>query len=925
MLRGSAATFAGNDESGHGEREAHMENAARRIAVIDGNSLMHRAFHAVPTYMMAPDGTHTNAVFGFVSMLVKMIEEFSPDAVICAFDAGIPQFRFDAIQKYKAQRPPTDPDLKEQFPLIEELLGAMNIPVVKLAGWEGDDILGTLAARGDAQGVETLLVTGDRDAFQLASEHTRIVATKKGLSDVVVYGPDEVKERYGIGPELVPDYIALKGDPSDNIPGVPGIGEKTAAKLLQQYGSAEGIVEHAGELKGKTRTNIEENMDVLFAGRQVATIVRDLDLDIDLDSVEFPSFDPDKLIAGFHKIGINAHVSKLLAMQDAKSGGAGGEAAPQVEREPLELIAGDAAIEVLKAFCDGDGGWASAWHEVTGTDQLFGSSNKLVVGIGDKACVFDDDDSVREALLALFESCSIVCMDAKELLQVLVPKDSAESACIDVCDVDASRLFDLTLAAYLLDSSRSDYGIEYLAYEYLGERIKAPEKARRGQPQPSLSEDDLVLRVDAMLRLREAMDSKLDEDSSKACYRDIDMPLVPVLVALERAGLEIDVDRMHELSAQLGAKMDELSQQVYDLAGETFNIASPKQLSHILFEKLGLPAKKKTRSGYSTDASVLSSLASKHPVPGLVLEYRELSKIKSTYLDTLPLDLRGDNRIHTTFNQTIAATGRLSSSDPNLQNIPVRTELGRQIRTAFVPYKAMRESSEGAVFLSADYSQIELRLLAQLSGDQGLIDAFRHGSDFHASTAASIFGISVDEVTPDLRSRAKAVNFGIVYGQQAFGLSRSLSIPVKEAQGMIDRYFEAYPDVKVYLDSLIEQARSKGYVETMFGRKRHVPEVLSSNAVQRQAGERVAMNHPMQGSAADIIKMAMVAVARRLHDERLQSVMMLQIHDELDFSCPMDEVEKLSKLVKEEMEGIVSLDVPMSVSVSYGPTWADAK
>ena len=893
----------------------------KRIAIIDGNSIMHRAFHAVPTYMMTTDGKHTNAVFGFISMLLKMVDEFSPDAVVCAFDAGIPDFRFEAVGEYKAQRPPMDPNLKEQFPLVEKLLDAMSIPVVKLDGWEGDDILGTLSARGDAEGDESLLVTGDRDIFQLASENTKVVATMKGLSEVKVYGPAEVRERYGVGPELVPDFIALKGDPSDNIPGVPGVGEKTAAKLLNQYGSCEEIVEHVDELKGKTRQNVEQNIDRIFAGRKVATIVRDLDLDIDLEEVEFPCFDPSRVVAAFKELGINSQISKVLALQEDDLDSSEGDG----PEEELQIIEGPEAMDALEAFVSDGDGWASILLDASETDSLFESHSRLAVCFGVQVALFKDDVSIDAAISMLLGKGRMVALDAKGAIHRLIPQDSSKPAAIRIGDMDPERMFDLSIAGYLLDSSRSGYSLEYLAEEYLHIVLPTREKPKRGHPQEEFSDEELAKRARAELELMPVLEERLGQDGSADCFHEMEMPLVLVLVELERAGLELDVDRMAELSDQIGSQIGSIKQGIYDAAGEEFNIDSPKQLSGILFDKLGLPPKKKTRTGYSTDASVLESLSDKHPVPGLVLEYRELNKIKNTYLDTLPKQVGDDGRVHTTFNQTVTATGRLSSSDPNLQNIPGRTDLGRQIRTAFVPYSEMRGEDGDPVFLSADYSQIELRLLAHLSGDQGLIDAFRHGSDFHASTAARIFGIEPDEVTPALRSRAKAVNFGIVYGQQAFGLARSLKIPMREAQEMIDRYFDAYPKVKEYLDGLVEQARSCGYVETMYGRKRHVPEVLSTNANQRQAGEREAMNHPMQGTAADIIKLAMVAMEERLHEEGMRSVMVLQIHDELDFSCPASEIDRLSEMVVDVMENIVHLDVPMSVSVSYGPTWADAK
>ncbi len=903
-----------------------QKSPEKRVVVIDGNSLMHRAFHAVPEYMTDANGTHTNAAFGFISMLTKMIDQLSPDAIICAFDAGIPQFRFDAIPEYKAQRPPTNPALKEQFPIIEEILESLNIPVVKLDGWEGDDILGTLAAKGDAIGVRMLLVSGDRDVMQLASEHTNIVVTKRGLSNIKIYDPDEVNSEYGINPDQIPDFIALKGDSSDNILGIEGIGKVNAAKLLRKYENIEGIFEHIDDIGGNMHKKLENKQDQLFANRTVATIVRDLDIDIDIDSISFPSYKLENVMKAFDKYGFVTQMGKFLSIaSESEIDEFQTSDANRIPlQEPVEILTQDASIQEIKRFCKEEKGYISLYHDTTGGNKLFGTSERLIVYTGQKACIVEDEQ-VKDLLLEIFRTCKIICHDSKELIQLLVPKDSSIEALIDLDEIDMKNIFDVSLAAYLLDSSKSDYKIENIAKKYGRRTLKVYQKPKRGQPETPLDDEDLVARAEVIFELKEQLGRYLIDAQLHECYCDIELPLVPVLVSLERAGLEINTAKMKELSAQIGSKMQDLSQQVFDIVGEEFNIASPKQLSHILFEVLELPPKKKTRSGYSTDATVLSELSKMHPVPKLVIEYRELSKIKSTYLDTLPRDLLGDNRVHTTFNQTIAATGRLSSSDPNLQNIPVRTELGKQIRGAFVPYESMNKKDGDAVFLSADYSQIELRILAHLSGDVDLIDAFEQGNDFHRQTAANIFDLDVDEVTPELRSRAKAVNFGIIYGQQAFGLSQSLQISVGEAQEMIDRYFDAFPAVQAYIDELKNFAYINGYVQTMFGRLRFVPDVHATNKNIRQAAERVAINHPMQGSAADIIKMAMVAVDKRLKKENLESKMLLQVHDELDFSCPAKEIEKLSEIVKEEMENIVSLTVPMSVSVSYGPTWADAK
>ena len=517
----------------------------RRIAVIDGNSLMHRAFHAVPDYMMTPEGVHTNAVFGFVSMLLKLVEDFKPDGIVCAFDAGIPAFRMEAIEVYKAQRPPTDPALKEQFPLIENILRAMGIEVIRIEGYEGDDVLGTLSALGDERGIETYIVSGDRDIFQLASETTKVVATRVGLSDVKVYGPDEVVERYGIGPDLVPDFIALKGDSSDNIPGVPGVGEKTAAKLLAQYGSAQAIIDHCGEIKGKTGTNIAESVDIIEAGRKVATIVRDLDIDIDFDNVEFPSFDPAEVVRAFKELHITSHVPKILALQDSGATGDSGTS----EETRVDLVTQAESRQFVKGLVDSAAEVSLLVDESEDGGMLFGSSKKLVVCDGKRACIIEGDE-ITSALCSIVRSCRIISVDSKALLQELVPADSSIPAEIGIDEVDHTRIFDLGIAAYLLDSSRSSYGIEYLSFEFAGVQLAVMEKPKRGQAAPSLDDDELIRRAGILFKVADVLRSRLEEDGSLPCFDDIEMPLVPVLVSLERAGLELNIPRVRELSTQ---------------------------------------------------------------------------------------------------------------------------------------------------------------------------------------------------------------------------------------------------------------------------------------------------------------------------------------------------------------------------------------
>ena len=876
----------------------------KTIAVIDGNSLMHRAFHAVPPTMNAPDGTPTNAVFGFLSMLLKFVDTMGPDAIVCAFDAGKPQFRIEAMEQYKAQRPPMDDDLRVQFPLIEQVLESLSIPVVKVKGWEGDDILGTVAARGEQADMDVLLVTGDKDACQLASERTRIVNTKKGISDVVVYDPEGVRERYGVLPDQITDFLGLMGDSSDNIPGVPGIGEKTAAKLLQQYGHIEDIYEHIDELKGKQQQNLVENKDAAFLSREIATIVRDLDFELDLDEAAFPAFDPQAVQDAFDALGMKAHLAKVLSLVGASASSA------KLELPWEGYATGDEAARACASMI-ADAAKGSRPLGVSfvqlAQESLFDAPVKVAVANGERAVLLEGDVAL-EHVAQVVGSAPFAALDVKALLGLVYPPDEGMQALVDEQTVFDARFFDVSLASYVLDSGASDYTIAHVVEQFLNAAL----------PEGGSDDDDLVIQAAALAAVCDPLRKALEDDGTDAVYDDIDAPLVPVLAMMERTGAPLDAKTLGALGDKTQAELDELVARIHESAGEEFNIDSPKQVGHILFEVVGLKPRKKTTRGYSTDAQVLSELESEHELPGMILNYRELAKIKGTYIDALPKMRGQDGRLHTSFNETVTTTGRLSSSNPNLQNIPVRTDFGRHIRECFVPF------DDTHVFVSADYSQIELRLLAHLSGDEHLVDAFNSGADFHAATAARVFGVPVEEVSPEMRSRAKAVNFGIVYGQQAFGLSQSLKIPFGEAQEMIDRYFEAYPGVRAYLDEVVAQAKEDGFAVTMFGRKRHIPELRASNAQQRAFGERTAMNHPMQGSAADIIKLAMRTAAVRLRQEYPQAKLMLQVHDELDLSVPADQVEGVSQLLSEAMSGVVELKVPLVVDVSSGATWAEA-
>lgn len=916
-----------------------MSDKRRTFAVIDGNSLMHRAFHAVPPTMNAPDGRPTNAIFGFLNMFLKMIDAFNPDGVVVAFDKGKPRVRMEMLPQYKAQRPPMDPDLHAQFPMIKELLGALNVPILQSEGWEGDDILGTMARLGEQAGCDMLLVTGDRDMYQLVTEHVNVVSTRKGLSDVAIMTPESVDDLYhGITPALVPDFYGLKGDTSDNIPGVPGIGPKKASALIAQYGSLDEVIAHADEVKGKMGENLRAHIDDALLSRKVATIRTDAPVELDFEATSFPAFSADEVSAALGTLGITAMQNRFLSL----IGGEGGAAAASSVFEMPAMVraaAGDAdalgavAAEVSRAIDAGE--WVAA---VVDDDKeegaLFGLTRTLWLATSKGLFALEEGDSCAAAevegfnfvhgviagvLARLFMEGRVASPDMKVLLHELSPIDSSEPELMDPLAADSTRIFDTVVAAYLLDSDRSEFDEAYLADTYLQMALPAARGAEgAGEDAPAPAARTAALTLALVAPLRECM----ARENAANVFDGIEMPLVPVLAKMERTGMLVDPDRLHSLSEGLATQITEVERSIRDLAGdETFNIGSPMQLSHVLFDVMGLPTKglKKTKRGYySTNAKVLSDLARDHEIVRLILDWREKSKIKSTYLDTLGPLRRGDGRVHTTYNQTITATGRLSSSDPNLQNIPTRSELGRTVKTAF-------SAGEGSVFLAVDYSQIELRLLAHLSGDEHLVRAFNEGEDFHAETAARVFGVPVSEVTPDLRSRAKAVNFGIVYGQQAYGLSQSLHISMAEARDMIDRYYEAYPGVRTFLDNVVARAKQTGYAETMYGRRRHIPELKAKNPQLRGFGERTAMNHPMQGTAADIIKIAMARVSRRLEEEGFAAHMILQVHDELDFECPIDEVERLTTMVRDAMEHVVDLRVPLIAEASTGITWADAK
>ncbi|MDO8950095.1 MAG: DNA polymerase I [Actinomycetota bacterium] len=891
----------------------------RTLAVIDGNSLLHRAFHGLPPTMTAPDGRPTNAVFGFTSMLVKMAADLKPDAVVVAFDRGKPAFRTEALAIYKIHRPPTADELKVQFPMVKDVITALGVPIVEVDGWEGDDILGTLAVRGAAAGMRVLLVTGDKDALQLVNDDVQVVSTKKGITDIFIYDADAVIERYGIGPGQVVDFLGLKGDTSDNIPGVPGVGEKTAAKLLQEYGTLDAVLEHAGEIKGKLGENLREHADSALASRIVATIRCDVPFDLDLDTVRFGEFDSAEILRVFTSFAFTALADRVFALAKSREAAASPGASaseftpaapagtPAPAPEPAwRTLTGSPAREWVRELTETPpAGWVGLASADGGGECLFVDEREIAVASGGTVASLRGADA-DAAWHGLLGSCKLAAADMKALVEADCPPGSVASRDHSASDaLDDARLFDCGIAAYVLASNRSTYDLQTLAGEFLGRRL--PENATPADSAQAVAE------------LASILDAALEREASADVFRRCEMALVPVLVRMEEVGVGVDRTVLRALAEETGAGIEALRAEILALAMCDFNIDSPKQLGEVLFDKLGLPSGKRTKTGYSTDASVLGGLVGAYPIAGKVLEYRELTKLRSTYIEALPRLVGEDGRLHTSFNQTVAATGRLSSSNPNLQNIPVRTALGLRIRAAFVPPVA------GDLMVSADYSQIELRVLAHLSQDAGLIEAFTSGHDFHSVTGSRVFGVDPADVTPEMRRRAKAVNFGIVYGQSAHGLGDTLKIGYGEAQEMIDRYFAAYPQVRSFLDRTVAEAHREGYAVTMFGRRRPIPELASSNHNMRAFGERTAMNHPMQGSAADIMKLAMIEVDRRLRADGFASRMVLQVHDELVFEAPPAELERLSAMVREAMGHVVKLAVPLEVTVGSGPNWASAK
>ncbi|WP_124726952.1 DNA polymerase I [Staphylospora marina] len=884
----------------------------QKLVLIDGNSIAYRAFFALPLLSNA-SGLYTNSVYGFTMMLMKVIEEEKPTHVLVAFDEGKTTFRHREYGEYKGTRQKTPGELSEQIPLIHEVLDAFGIRHFGMDGYEADDIIGTLAHSPETEGMEVRIVSGDKDLLQLVNDRVRVMLTRKGVTELETYDVRAVKERYGLEPRQIIDLKGLMGDPSDNIPGIPGVGEKTALKLLHQFPTVEDVVANADAVSGKKlQEKIREFKEQALFSKKLATIFTEVPLPFKVEDLKLPPLDVQRVAEVFRKLEFKTLIDRIEKDRKTQEPLQTNEPLPELKvtmiRGEEERIALEGLFErkrlALVVEADGENYHRSA-----------------VVGLA-------LSDGERHAFLTLEEaenwpafrrwledpSRNKVAFDVKRA-KLLLEKEGLNSE---------GWSFDALLAAYLLNPSESRTELSDVVAKHLGERIPSDEDvygkgAKKSIPQGEPLAAHLARKAEALHRLEPVLARELKEAGMDALMFDLEFPLAFTLARMEQRGVAVDRDGLDELGVELKENLDRLEREIYELAGTEFNINSPKQLGEILFDKLGLPVLKKTKTGYSTSADVLEKLAPQHEIVEKILHFRQVGKLHSTYVEGLRKEIAGDGKIHTSFNQTVTATGRLSSTEPNLQNIPIRLEEGRRIRKVFVP------SEPGWLILAADYSQIELRVLAHISEDENLRRAFRENRDIHTATAMEVFGVSEDEVTPLMRRQAKAVNFGIVYGISGYGLAQNLDIPQKEAKEFIERYFETYPGVKRYMEEVVQKAKQDGYVTTLLGRRRWLPMIHSRNYGERSFAERTAMNTPIQGTAADIIKHAMLRVEREMQARNLKSRMLLQVHDELIFEVPEEELEEMKQLVRDLMEDALPLSVPLRVDVSSGRNWYEAK
>lgn len=904
--------------------------AKPRLILVDGYGLAFRAFHALPMTLTTPDGELTNATFGFAAMLLDTLRSHEPEYAIITFDVG-KSFRHDEFEDYKAHRGPMPEEMRGQMQRIREVIRALDIPIYEADGYEADDVIGTLARQANEQGIDALLLTGDSDLLQLVNDNTTVVLPgAQRFGDYRLFDRDAVIDRYGFGPERLAEFKALVGDKSDNIPGVPGIGEKTAKTLIESYPSIEEILAHTDEITPtRARNALVENGDLALQCRRLATIVRDVPVELDIDRCAVHDFDREAVLDLFRELGFRtlmnrvpeSHRTTTAPIDDAH---AGQIATPKVAASRSELEALAREIESAAEI--------SVDVETDATNPITANLVGIAVASADDrawyvpikapedpvATVEDVRDTVGPAIA---HHKNVVTHHGKFDLTVMLQADLPEFRIA----------FDTMLAAYLL--GEAGIGLKDLAFRHLGwQMTEITELIGSGRNQRTMDEVPLAdvvkyagADVESTMRLRPTMQAELEARDQMPLLTEIELPLVPVLVEMERVGIAVDVAVLEDLAASMAIQIEQLEERIYTLVGHELNLGSTRQLATVLFEELGLPSGRRTKTGYSVGQEVLEGLRGAHEVIDLILEHRTVKKIKSTYVDALPTQVNPQTgRVHTTYNQTIAATGRLSSTDPNLQNIPVRSPLGREVRRAFVAATDARSRlfDEPSVLYSADYSQVELRIMAHFSQDQALLDAFNHGIDVHSATAAQVFNVPIGEVTPDMRATAKTVNFGIMYGMQAYGLSRDTGMSRQDATLFIERYMKQFDGVRTYLDLTLAEAQRAGYVKSLYGRRRYVPDIAGGGP-RRLAAERAAINMPLQATAADIMKIAMINVARQLSQSTLRARMLLQVHDELLFETPESEVEPLRELVATAMRDAASLSVPLEVESSVGPNWGD--
>lgn len=875
-----------------------------RLLILDGNSLLNRAFYALPL-LSNKDGVHTNAVYGFSNMLFKMKDDIAPDYIVATFDKKAPTFRHLEYKEYKAGRKKMPSELAEQFPIVKEILEKLSVSIYEMDGFEADDLIGSLAKYAESEGMEVFIVTGDKDALQLATDNINVCITKKGVSEIECYDANRMMEDFGVTSLQFIDVKGLMGDKSDNIPGVPGVGEKTAFKLITTYGSVENVLMNIDEINGKKlKENLTEYSEQAIFSKKLATINVDVPIDFDLDEIKSSeNYD----IAGIRKI----YTKLEMKIQEARLAKFSGIKEEEVVSEKIEVKAIEIKDNIGLKELQNSLGEEIFIRFTTKNVQKYSTMefDKIFINTGSKnyvlfmdALLSDNlfsDAEAKPVLKGIFEdeSTKKIFFNSKMGIQIL------SKFGIDVKNVD----FDVELAAYLLDSSKGEYQIIDLIKIYLEEY-------------PNYDEADIELvAIEYMQKLTKKLKEKIEEKSMGELLYKIELPLARVLASMEQIGFKVDKEMLDDLSVKFKAELAKSQEEIFALSEEEFNINSPKQLGKILFEKLDLPVLKKTKTGYSTNAEVLEKLSDKHPIIDKIIYHRQLAKIYSTYVEGLKAVIDEDGAIHSSFNQTITTTGRLSSTEPNLQNIPIKYEMGREIRKVF------KSRGEDQVILSADYSQVELRILAHMSEDANMIDAFNHHSDIHTKTASEVFNVPIEEVTSTMRSSAKAVNFGIVYGISDFSLAKDLKIKKVEAKEYMDIYFDRYPNIKVFIEKVLNEARTKGYVTTMLNRRRFIPEIMASNKMVQALGERLAMNAPIQGTAADIIKLAMVNVYNALNEKGLKSKLILQVHDELILNVYNDELETIKKLIKYEMENVLKLDVSLDVDINVGKTWYEAK